>query len=127
MAIGYLRFEWSATLGASTFTVFKEFKQLIDEKQIFGEQGNGYFWGQKKTHLPIIRPKESVEERIERLFVADWKSGKISADNDLPSIKDMAQTYECSYDSMRRMLEKKAFNGSPSYRRIIPASGPTTV
>ena len=101
----------AATLGASTFTVFKAFKQLIDEKQIFGEQGNGYFWGQKNTHLPVIHPKESVEERIERLFVADWKSGKISADDDLPSIKDMAQTYECSYDSMRRMLEKMVAQG----------------
>ena len=106
----------ASTFGTSTFTVFRAFKLLIEQNKIFGEQGNGYFWGQKHTQLPAIPLKENVEERIERLFIEDWKSGKISADQDLPSIKDMSQTYAVSYASMRHLLEKLVAKGILSRR-----------
>ena len=75
----------AASSGASTFTIFRAYKRLVSQGKVYSEQGNGYFWGQKISHLKEITTKEHVSDRLERLFLDDWKSGKISADQALPS------------------------------------------
>ena len=93
----------AASSGASTFTVFQAYKRLVEQGRIYGEHGNGYFWG-KKPEI-VVEPDERETERLERLLLEDWKSGKISADSTLPSIKDLCSVYATTPGSMSRTLE----------------------
>lgn len=106
----------AASSGASTFTIFRAYKRLVSQGKVYSEQGNGYFWGQKISHLTEIAAKEHVSDRLERLFLNDWKSGKISADQALPSIKDLSQSYNTSPVSTRRLLESMVAKGILSRR-----------
>ena len=95
--------EVSASSGASTFTVFRAYKNLVAQGKIYAEHGNGYFWGRKPEIAVAVHERESA--RLERLLLDDWKSGKISADSPLPSIKDLCAAFETSAGTMRRTLE----------------------
>ena len=95
--------EVAASSGASTFTIFRAYKKLASQGKIYAEHGNGYFWGAKpKIEVPA---HELETERVERLLLEDWKSGKISVNRPLPSIKDMCQSYATTLGTMRRTLE----------------------
>ena len=96
----------SERLSASTCTVFRAYRKLIDKKKVYGEQGNGYFWGAVKVALPEPPVREQVVERLERLLQEDWKSGRFATDAPLPTIKELCSQYETSAGSMRRTLEK---------------------
>ena len=96
----------SERLSTSTCTVFRAYRKLIDAKKVYGEQGNGYFWGAAKFAMPEPPVREQVVERLERLLQEDWKSGRLSADAPLPTIKELCLQYETSVGSMRRTLEK---------------------
>jgi DNA-binding transcriptional regulator YhcF (GntR family) len=106
----------SEQLSASTCTVFRAYRKLIDKKKIHGEQGNGYFWGAVKVALPEPPVREQVVERLERLLQEDWKSGKFATDSALPSIKELCTQYATSVGSMRRTLEKLQAAGILSRR-----------
>ncbi|WP_298768543.1 GntR family transcriptional regulator [uncultured Fibrobacter sp.] len=93
----------AASLGASTFTIFQAYKRLVEQGKIYGEHGNGYFWGQKPEI--VVDAGEHETERLERLLLEDWKLGKISADSTLPSIKDLCSVYGTTSGSMSRTLE----------------------
>ena len=93
----------AASLHASTFTVFQAYKRLVEQGKIYGEHGNGYFWGPKPEI--VVDAGEHETERLERLLLEDWKSGKISADSTLPSIKDLSSVYKTTSGSMSRTLE----------------------
>ena len=93
-------------LSTSTCTVFRAYRKLIEAKKVYGEHGNGYFWGAKKAPAADMPVREHVTERLERLLLEDWKSGRISADTPLPSIKELCSDYGTSVGSMRRTLEK---------------------
>ena len=93
----------AASLGASTFTIFQAYKRLVEQGKIYGEHGNGYFWGQKPEI--VVDASEHETERLERLLLEDWKSGKISVDSTLPSIKDLCLVYRTTSGSMSRTLE----------------------
>ena len=69
---------------ASTCTVFRAYRKLAAEGKIYGEYGNGFFWGAKKAPAADMPVREHVTERLERLLLEDWKSGRISADAPLP-------------------------------------------
>ena len=97
--------EVAASSGASTFTVFCAYKKLASQGKIYGEHGNGYFWGMKPKIKIEVPAHELETERVERLLLEDWKSGKISIDRSLPSIKDMCQSYATTLGTMRRTLE----------------------
>ena len=96
----------SERLSTSTCTVFRAYRKLIDAKKVYGEHGNGYFWGAAKVAMPEPPVREQVVERLERLLQEDWKSGRLSADAPLPTIKELCLQYETSVGSMRRTLEK---------------------
>ncbi|MBO4435325.1 MAG: GntR family transcriptional regulator [Fibrobacter sp.] len=106
----------SEQLSASTCTVFRAYRKLIDQKKIYGEQGNGYFWGREKLAPPEPHVHEHVVERLERLLQEDWKSGKFATDSALPSIKELCTQYATSVGSMRRTLEKLQAAGILSRR-----------
>lgn len=89
--------------GASTYTVFRAYKSLVALGKVYAEHGNGYFWG-RKPELAVAMP-ERESDRVERLLLEAWKSGKISADSPLPSIKDLCSTFKTSSGAMRRTLE----------------------
>ena len=93
----------AASLHASTFTVFQAYKRLVEQGKIYGEHGNGYFWGQKPEI--VVDAGEHETERLERLLLEDWKSGKISVDSTLPSIKNLCLVYRTTSGSMSRTLE----------------------
>ena len=76
--------EVAASSGASTFTVFRAYKKLAFQGKIYAEHGNGYFWGAKPKIE--VSAHECETERVERLLLEDWKSGKISVNRPLPSI-----------------------------------------
>jgi len=106
----------SEQLSTSTCTVFRAYRKMALQKKVYGEQGNGYFWGAGKVHVlkPTVREHET--ERLGRLLLEDWKSGRISADQPLPSIKELCTKYATSVGSMRRSLEKLRVNGILSRR-----------
>ena len=106
----------SEQLSASTCTVFRAYRKLIDQKKIYGEQGNGYFWGREKVAPPEPHVHEHVVERLERLLQEDWKSGRFATDSALPSIKELCSQYATSVGSMRRTLEKLQAAGILSRR-----------
>ena len=106
----------SERLSTSTCTVFRAYRKLIDAKKVYGEQGNGYFWGAAKVAMPEPPVREQVVERLERLLQEDWKSGRLSADTPLPTIKELCLQYETSVGSMRRTLEKLQVLGILSRR-----------
>ena len=56
----------SERLSTSTCTVFRAYRKLIDAKKVYGEQGNGYFWGAAKVAMPEPPVREQVVERLER-------------------------------------------------------------
>ena len=91
---------------ASTCTVFRAYRKLAAEGKVYGEHGNGFFWGEKRAPAADMPVREHVTERLERLLLEDWKSGRISADTPLPSIKELCSDYGTSVGSMRRTLEK---------------------
>ena len=93
-------------LSTSTCTVFRAYRKLIDARKVYGEQGNGYFWGAAKDAMPEPPVREQVVERLERLLQEDWKSGRFATDAPLPTIKELCSQYETSIGSMRRTLEK---------------------
>ena len=95
--------EVAASSGASTFTVFRAYKRLVAQGKIYAEHGNGYFWGRKPEIAVAVHERESA--RLERLLLDAWKSGKISADSPLPSIKDLCAAFGTSAGTMRRTLE----------------------
>lgn len=101
----------SEQLSTSTCTVFRAYRKLIEKKKAYGEQGNGYFWGNGKVSPPEPQVHEQVVERLERLLLEDWKAGKLSADSPLPSIKELCMGYGTSVGSMRRTLEKLQAKG----------------
>ena len=101
----------SEQLSTSTCTVFRAYRKLIEKKKAYGEQGNGYFWGNGKVAPPEPQVHEQVVERLERLLLEDWKAGKLSADSPLPSIKELCMGYGTSVGSMRRTLEKLQAEG----------------
>ena len=103
-------------LSASTCTVFRAYRKLIDGKKVYGEQGNGYFWGSGKVAPPEPPVHEHVVERLERLLQEDWKSGNFATDSALPSIKELCTQYATSVGSMRRTLEKLQAAGILSRR-----------
>ena len=82
---------------------FKDGDRLVAQGKIYAEHGNGYFWGRKPEIAVAVHERESA--RLERLLLDDWKSGKISADSPLPSIKDLCAAFETSAGTMRRTLE----------------------
>ena len=96
--------EVASSLGASVFTAFRAYKKLVEQGKIYSEHGNGYFWGRKPEISVAVHERESV--RLERLLLDAWKSGKISADGPLPSIKDLCTSYETSLGAMQRALAK---------------------
>lgn len=96
---------------ASTCTVFRAYRKLVAEGKVYGEHGNGFFWGKKKTPAAEMPVREHVTERLERLLLEDWKSGRISADTSLPSMKELCEKYGTSVGSMRRTLEKLQADG----------------
>ena len=95
--------EVAASSGASTFTVFRAYKRLAAQGKIYGEHGNGYFWGAKPQIDVVARERET--DRLERLLLEDWKSGKISVNSVLPSIKDLCLAHGATQGSMHRTLE----------------------
>ena len=95
--------EVSKSLGTSTFTVFRAYKKMVGLGKVYGEHGNGYFWGRKPEIAVALHEREGA--RLERLLLDAWKSGKISADSPLPSIKDLCLAYEASAGTVRRTLE----------------------
>ena len=95
--------EVAASSGASTFTVFRAYKSLVAQGKIFAEHGNGYFWGRKPEIAVAVHEREGA--RLERLLQDAWKSGKISADSPLPSIKALCSAFETSAGTLRRTLE----------------------
>ena len=95
--------EVAASSGASTFTVFRAYKSLVAQGKVYAELGNGYFWGRKPEIAVAVHEREGA--RLERLLLDDWKSGKISADSPLPSIKDLCAAFETSAGTLRRTLE----------------------
>lgn len=95
--------EVASSSGASTFTVFRAYKNLVAQGKIYSERGNGYFWGKKAEIEVAVHERET--DRLERLLLEDWKSGKISAGNPLPSIKDLCSAFGTSAGTMRRTLE----------------------
>lgn len=102
--------EVAASSGASTFTVFRAYKKLASQGKIYAEHGNGFFWGTKPKIEASAREYET--ERVERLLLDAWKSGKISVDNPLPSIKDMCLSYVTTLGTMRRTLEQLRAKGT---------------
>ena len=102
--------EVAASSGASTFTVFRAYKKLVSQGKIYAEHGNGFFWGTKPKIEASAREYET--ERVERLLLDAWKSGKISVDNPLPSIKDMCLSYATTLGTMRRTLEQLRAKGT---------------
>ena len=95
--------EVAASSGASTFTVFRAYKSLVAQGKVYAELGNGYFWGRKPEIAVAVHEREGA--RLERLLLDAWKSGKISADSPLPSIKDLCASFETSAGTLRRTLE----------------------
>lgn len=95
--------EVSASSGASTFTVFRAYKNLVAQGKVYAEHGNGYFWGRKPELAVSVHERES--DRLERLLLEDWKSGKISAGSPLPSIKELCTEFGTTPATMRRTLE----------------------
>ena len=95
--------EVASSSGASTYTVFRAYKKLEDQGKIYAEHGNGYFWGRKPEIAVAVHERES--DRLERLLLEAWKSGKISADSPLPSIKDLCTEFGTTSAMMRRTLE----------------------
>ena len=95
--------EVASSSGASTFTVFRAYKNLVAQGKIYSERGNGYFWGKKAEIEVAVHERET--DRLERLLLEDWKSGKISAGSPLPSIKDLCSAFGTSAGTMRRTLE----------------------
>ena len=63
----------SELFSTSTCTVFRAYRKLIGKKKVYGEQGNGYFWGSGKVAPPEPPVHEHVVERLERLLLEDWK------------------------------------------------------
>ena len=106
----------SGALSTSTCTVFRAYRKLADEGKVYGEHGNGFFWGKKKAAPPEPPVHEHVTERLERLLLEDWKSGKVAPDAPLPSIKELCTQYATSVGSMRRTLEKLQTDGILSRR-----------
>ena len=102
--------EVAASSGASTFTVFRAYKKLASQGKIYAEHGNGFFWGTKPKIEASAREYET--ERVERLLLDAWKSGKISVDNPLPSIKDMCLSFATTLGTMRRTLEQLRAKGT---------------
>ena len=96
---------------ASTCTVFRAYRKLVADGKVYGEHGNGFFWGAKKAPAAGMPVREHVTERLERLLLEDWKSGRISADAPLPSMKELCENYGTSVGSMRRTLEKLQADG----------------
>ncbi|WP_405324011.1 GntR family transcriptional regulator [Fibrobacter sp.] len=94
--------EVAASSGASTFTVFRAYRKLVSLGKIYGEKGNGYFWGPRSCIKVEVRERET--DRLERLLLEDWKSGKIVADSPIPSIKDLCLAYGTTQGSMSRTL-----------------------
>ena len=93
----------ASSSGASTYTVFRADKSLVALGKVYAERGNGYFWGRKPELAVSVHERES--DRLERLLLEDWKSGKISAGSPLPSIKDLCTEFGTTPATMRRTLE----------------------
>ncbi len=93
----------ASSSGASTCTVFRAYKKMVEEGKIYAEHGNGHFWGRKPELAVDVHERES--DRLERLLLEAWKSGKISADGPLPSIKELSLMFETLTRSMQRALE----------------------
>ena len=93
----------ASSSGASTYTVFRAYKSLVALGKVYAERGNGYFWGRKPELAVSVHERES--DRLERLLLEDWKSGKISAGSPLPSIKDLCTEFGTTPATMRRTLE----------------------
>ena len=93
----------ASSSGASTYTVFRAYKKMVDQGKIYAEHGNGYFWGRKQELAVSVHEREG--DRLERLLLDGWNSGKISADAPLPSIKDLCSEFGTTPPTMRRTLE----------------------
>ena len=93
----------ASSSGASTYTVFRAYKKMVDQGKIYAEHGNGYFWGRKPELAVSVHEREG--DRLERLLLDGWNSGKISADAPLPSIKDLCSEFGTTPPTMRRTLE----------------------
>lgn len=93
----------AASSGASTCTVYRAYRKLARQGKVYGEHGNGFFWGRKEKIAVAVHEHET--ERLERLLLEEWKSGRITADEPLPSIKDLCLTFAAATGSMRRTLE----------------------
>lgn len=99
----------ASSLNSSTFTVFRAYKKLVELGKVYSEHGNGYFWGKKAEIDIAVRERES--DRLERLLLEAWKSGRISADGPLPSFKNLCQEFGASTGTMRRKLESLCASG----------------
>lgn len=93
----------ASSSGASTCTVFRAYKKMVEEGKIYAEHGNGHFWGRKPEFAVDVHERES--DRLERLLLEAWKSGRISTNGPLPSIKELSSTFETLSSQMQRALE----------------------
>ena len=109
--------EVSKSLGTSTFTVFRAYKKMVGLGKVYGEHGNGYFWGRKPEIAVALHEREGA--RLERLLLDAWKSGKISADSPLPTRLRRAR---CGAPS-RRCGTGGCLNVRAAGDTILPARG----
>lgn len=95
------------SFAASSATVQAALKELEKEKHIYCVQGKGNFWGIEPEKVVLPTARESVEERLERLFKEDFEKGFISPQKPLPLVKELQLRYQISPQMLRHFLMNK--------------------
>lgn len=107
------------TYRVSSGTVQAALASLSKAGKIQRIQGKGCFWvssdtGNAQQIFPqAIRPtvRETIPEKLERLFNEDWARGELKADAPLPLMKELALRYDVSQSILRSFLMDKVDRG----------------
>lgn len=96
---------------ASSATIQASLRILENDGKIYCVQGKGNFWGREKAKVDIPLPRESAEERLERLFKEDFEKGFLSSAAPLPMVKELQSRYQISPQMLRVFLMKQVYSG----------------
>lgn len=107
------------TYNVSSGTVQATLAALAKTGLIRRIQGKGCFWissdsGDRSLFPENLRPvvRETISEKLERLFNEDWEHGILKSDAPLPLMKELAKRYDVSQPILRKFLMNKVDRGS---------------
>ena len=105
------------TFGVSSGTIQGVLKQLSEEGLIYSIRGKGFFWGKAPDANDLAQKlsktvhRETVLERLEKEFSADWEKGFLDPNKNLPLAKELSDRYNVSQTILRKFLIHKVNQG----------------